>query len=132
MESKRTAGELQVKFDYEARTTGNQARIKAVVTAGDPTGARISITTADARETGAQDLGASPVIKVPLERLAPNPVRVAVVDASGRPIPDSSPELVIARVVASSAGKPATRPYPVKTLSGANGFARSALTALIT
>lgn len=130
METTQTGGELQVKYDYEARTTSNEARIKAVVTSGDATGCRISVSTADGRESGQQDLAKSPVIKVPLEKAGENRVRVTVSDASGRRV-DASAELIITRVVASSAGKPATQTIAVKAVTGASGFERNVLQPLI-
>lgn len=132
MATARTQGSVEVKYDYEARTSGNEARIKALVAGGDATGHRISITTADGRDSGQQDLAASPVFKVQLERPGENRIRINVVDAAGRPVKDASTELVVTRVVASSAGKPATQTIAVKSQTGSSEFARNVLTPLIT
>jgi molecular chaperone DnaK len=131
MGSKQTTGSIKVRYEFEARTAGDEARIRAKVVEGDAAGYRISAVSADGRETGQLDLAGSPVLKVSLGQAGKNLIRVTVTDPSGARVADASADLEINRVVATSAGTPATHGVAVKVVDSSSSISRNSLSKLI-
>lgn len=127
---RQTDGVVSVKYEFEARTAADEARIKARVTSGDAAGYRVSARSANGRETGELDLSQSPVIKVALDQDGVNPIRVTVTDAAGATVPSASATLEIVRVAATSAGTPATHALAVKAIDASAATARNHLSRL--
>ena len=131
MGSRQTAGSVKVRYEFEARTTGNEARVRAKVIEGDATGYRISAVSADGRETGQMDLVGSPTLRVSLGQPGQNLIRVTVTDPTGARVADASAELEISRVVAISAGTPATHGIAVKVVDSTSSISRNSLSELV-
>jgi molecular chaperone DnaK len=131
MGSAQTKGDVSVKYEFEARTAGNEARIKARVTSGDASGYRVSARSAHGRDTGELDLSQSPVLKVALDEDGTNRIKIIVTDVSGAPVPSASATLEIVRVAATSAGTPATHALAVKTVDSSSTTSRNHLEKLL-
>ena len=127
--SKKTDSAIGVAYDFEARTTADEARIK-VSAKGNPSGFRVAASNEDMWESGQMDLTQSLTLKVPLSRKGPNRIRVVVLDAQGAQVADASAELIVTKIDASAAGIPATQTIAVKTRKGDGHFAKNELMPL--
>ena len=124
-----TSGPISVSYDFEARTTDNEARIRAKLS-GTSAGVRISAFNEDMWQSGEMALEPQQTFKVPLPKIGENRIVIRVVDGSGMHIPDASAEIIITKINASAAGIPATQTIAVKTRSGDGHFARNELKSL--
>lgn len=129
--SKQTTGSIKVRYEFEARTAADEARIKAKIVEGDATGFQVSAVSADGRETGQLDLAKSPVLKVSLGQLGKNLIRVTVTSPAGAKVAEASAELEINRVAATSAGTPATHGIAVKAVDASSSISRNQLRKLV-
>lgn len=127
--SKKTKSAIGVAYDFEARTTADEARIR-VSAKGDSTGFRVAASNEDMWESGQMDLTQSLTLKVPLARKGPNRIQVVVHDGHGTRVADACAELVITKIDASAAGIPATQTIAVKTRRGDGHFAQNELVPL--
>nr|WP_281376463.1 Hsp70 family protein [Sphingomicrobium lutaoense] len=125
--SKEKSGSVSLKYDYEARTSSDEVRVKATVLSGDATGMRIHAETDDGWKSGAVSLDNGPVIRVSLNKLGKNRVRILVTDSSGSVRKDVSETLEIVKTAASAAGAPATHALAVKIVDGSGSFQRNFL-----
>ncbi len=127
--SKKTASTIGVSYDFEARTTSGEARIRITAT-GETAGFRVSLTNDDMWDSGQIDLQKSQTLVVPLSRKGANRVQITVTDNQGAPVTAASAELVITKIDASAAGIPATQTIAVKLRTGDGPFARNELSPL--
>jgi molecular chaperone DnaK len=127
--SKKASGPVGVEYDFEARTTADEARIRVTVKT-DHEKLRISATNEDMWQSGEAELGKSLTLKVPLSRKGPNRIQIEVTDETGAQLKEASADLVITKIDATAAGIPATQTIAIKTRSEAGHFARNELTPL--
>ncbi|WP_395015342.1 Hsp70 family protein [Dongia sp.] len=125
-----TRGEIEVRYDFPARTSDDRARIR-VRPAGTPSGYRLQIDTTDGWSSGVVDLASDTSIEVPLTQRGENQCRVTIYDPSGAPAPGASTVLTITRTHASAAGIPATQTISVKVVDKIGGAERNSLAALV-
>jgi molecular chaperone DnaK len=119
----------RVSYDYEARTSKSQARIR-VVAEGSADGLRVTAIDSAGRDHGERLVAEQPLFTVPLID-GENRVRMIVTDGSGEPVTDAGAELLITRVAAIAAGAPCTHSIAVKIVAGEGERARNALDPLI-
>jgi molecular chaperone DnaK len=124
--------DLALKFDYQARTTQESARLR-VKPESDAVAARLSVQF-DAPErgwtSGRVAVAYDAVVELPLRDLGENRFRVTVFDGSGLPIPGAASSITITRTHATAAAIPATQTISVKVRAGATRL-RNTLQPLI-
>ena len=109
---------IAVALDYEARTAGSSARLRATRTAG-PDGVTLQVESTLGWSSGRLPLDAPVELQLALPDPGPNRFRVLVFDPQGRPVADASQEFSIVRAAAASAGIPASQTVGVKVLDDA-------------
>ena len=119
----------QVSYDYEARTSKDEARIR-VVSTGDARGLRVAAMTDDGRDYGEQLVADKPVFTVQL-RSGETRITMTVTDAQGQRKADASAELLITKVTAVAAGAPCTHTIAIKIQTGDGSRAKNGLLPLI-
>jgi molecular chaperone DnaK len=124
-----TTGQVAVSYEFEARTTDNEARIRATLKS-DVQGVRISASNEDMWQSGEMSLDGQKVFKVPLPKIGENRIAIKVIDSAGLVVSSASSEIIVTKINASAAGIPATQTIAVKTRNGDGHFARNELKAL--
>jgi molecular chaperone DnaK len=131
--SVKTAGPLNIRFDYPTRSANARIQIKIRVgNAASVDGMRIQAETDDGWSSGQLSLGSSPEIKdVPLSRRGENRIRITVFDSDGSPRADASSELTIAKIEAAADGMPLMHNIAVKVVGGAVGAEKNVLVPIV-
>ena len=109
-----TTGPLQVAYDYQARTTGEQVVLRVRVQR--PAAGHDLEVESDGWTSGRCKLADGLEIGLPLRTVGEHRFRVTVFDPQGRPVPSASAELTIVRTYASASAIPATHSLAVKLL----------------
>jgi len=124
-------GDLDLKYDYPARTNSDKALI--TVRVGDPNRASdmvIHIDTMTGWESGRKRIADGMTIEVPVPDFGENHYRINIFDESGRPVAEASTRILITRTQASAAGIPATHTISIKVLERV-GSTRNILEPLV-
>ncbi len=108
-----TAGAISVAYDYEARTASERARL-TIRALGDPVGASVQVDYPNGETSGRLSLDRPVVLELPLPKAGPNRFQAWVFDRSGRAVSEASRKIVIERLLAATAGVPATLTIGVK------------------
>lgn len=127
--SQKTSSDIGINYDFEARTSADEARIR-VTAKSVPPGVRLVASNEDMWESGLIDLTDSVMLTVPLSQNGENRIQVVVTDGSGLKIENASTELLITKINASATGLPATQTIAVKTRRGDGPFAQNELDPL--
>ena len=110
-----TSGPLDVSFDYPARTTADQAILRARVKS-KAAGYEVQVDSDQGSTTGRKTLADGLEVELPLRKLGENRFRALVFDPTGRPVASASTEFVIVRTYASARDMRATHNLAVKVL----------------
>jgi molecular chaperone DnaK len=113
--------ELGLKFDYQARTSQDSARLR-LRAESSAIAARLSIQLDDPEHgwtSGRITVAYDTTIDLPTHNPGENQYRLTVFDSSGLPITQAAGTLVITRIHAAAAAIPATQTIAVKVRSGA-------------
>ncbi len=105
---------MQVAYDYQARTTGEQVVLRARVQR--PAAGHDLEVESDGWTSGRCKLADGLEISLPLRTMGEHQFHVTVFDPQGRPVPPASAELTIVRTYASASAIPATHSLAVKAL----------------
>ena len=108
-----TSGPLDMSFDYQARTTADQAILRARVKS-KAAGYEVQVDSDEGWTSGRKALADGLEVELPLPRVGEHRFRATVFDPQGRPVPSASAELTIVRTHASARGIPATKHLAVK------------------
>lgn len=119
----------QVSYDYEARTSKGEARIR-VISTGDVKGFRVAATADDGRDYGEQLVADKPIFTVQLGS-GETRVTMTITDGQGHRQADASTELLITKVAAVAAGAPCTHTIAIKIQTGDGSRAKNGLLPLI-
>jgi molecular chaperone DnaK len=123
-------GNVKVSYDYEARITTDNARVRATGD-GDVSGFRVSATTDGGRDYGEQALSESPVFSIVLNNTGATTVRMTVTDTAGRKVEDASTEFKIVKAIAEAASMPCTHTISVKVAKDAGTEAQNRLSPIV-
>lgn len=126
-----TRGQIEIRYDFPARTSDDRVRIRIRPSPGTPSGCRLQIDTVDGWTSGQVNVTDNLAVEVPVASTGENRFRITVFDASGVPIVDAGTEVIIERTHASAAGIPATLTLSVKVVDTTTGSARNELESLI-
>jgi molecular chaperone DnaK len=107
---------IAVAFDYDTRTSGEKALLQARQTSGSP-GAEVLVDSSFGWSSQRRPLAETVKLELPLPDVGPNKFRVTVFDQDGMPVRDVSREIVIDRLLATTAGIPATQSIAAKILN---------------
>jgi molecular chaperone DnaK len=110
-----TSGPLEVTYDYQTRTTGDTAVLRARVKDG-AAGHDLQVDSQDGWTSGRTALADGLEVRLPLRTVGEHRFRVTVFDPQGRPVPSASAQLTIVRTYASARDIPATHDLAVKAL----------------
>lgn len=110
-----TRGPLEVKYEYQERTTGDSAVLRAWVKQG-AAGHDLQVDSHSGWTSGRSRLTNGLEITLPLRTVGEHRFRVTVFDPQGRPVPSASAELTVVRTYASASGIPATHDLAIKAL----------------
>jgi molecular chaperone DnaK len=108
-----TSDPLDVTFDYQARTTADEAVLRARVKSR-AAGYEVQVDSDEGWTSGRKELLDGLDVKLPLRRVGEHRFRANVFDPHGRPVASASTQLVIVRTHASARGIPATHNLAVK------------------
>jgi molecular chaperone DnaK len=108
-----TGGSLDVTFDYQARTTADQAILRARVKSR-AVGYEVQVDSHEGWTSGRKALADGFEAKLPLRGVGEHHFHANVFDPAGRPVPSASTDLVIVRAHASARAMPATHNIAVK------------------
>lgn len=124
-------GQVEVRYEYPARTSDDRAKIRVRPSMGTPRGCRLQIDAPDGWSSGVIDMREDLTQEVPLSNRGDNHFRVTVYDASGLPVADASSEITIVRTHASAAGIPATHTISVKVVAKVGSAEANVLEPLV-
>ncbi|MEJ1119762.1 Hsp70 family protein [Phyllobacterium sp. CCNWLW109] len=120
-----TAGnsKLDISYEYVERTADEKARIRVKCQGSSSVkGYNVKIDTDGGWTSGKIALTATTDVKgIPLQ-LGRNVIKATIFDASGGSVPESSPEIVISRLEATSDGMPLMHNIGVKIAEGGQGL----------
>ncbi len=127
---KQVGANVKVSYDYEARVTTDNARVRATGE-GDVSSFRVSATTDGGRDYGEQDLSGSPVFSIALNDSGATIVRMVVTDVAGRKVDDACAEFTIVRPIAEAASMPCTHTISVKVAKNAGTEVQNRLSPIV-
>jgi molecular chaperone DnaK len=107
---------LAVSFEYDARTASERAVLQMRQTQG-PSGAEVLVDSSFGWSSQRRPLSETVKLDLPLHDIGPNTFRITVFGEDGMPVRDVSREIVIDRLLASTAGIPASQSIAAKILN---------------
>ncbi len=130
--SETTSGEIQIQYNFPARTSEDRARIKVKPTGEAANGEyEIQIDSQDGWTSGKKEVSPDLAIQVPLPATGENPFRITIFNQAGAPVQDASSTISITRTHATAAGIPATHTISVKVVEGHGDAAINVLEPLV-
>ncbi|MCF3935856.1 Hsp70 family protein [Acuticoccus sp. M5D2P5] len=126
-----TAGEVKIAWDYQARVSGEVARLRVTLDDAAPAGCTLDVIDTDGRSSGSVPLNGSATVKLSLPRPGENRFRATVRDGLGRVPSGGSHEFTVTRTEASAAAITAAYTLAVKVIDGRVGYEKNVLEPLL-
>ena len=126
-----TAGEIKISWEYQARVSGDVARLRVTVETPAPAGCTLDVIDGDGRSSGSVPLDGSATVRLSLSRPGENRFRATLRDGSGRVLGGGAHNFTVTRTEASAAAITAAYTLAVKVIEGRVGYERNVLEPLL-